>query len=303
MNITNSGLPAPFDVGAKVTLPMSSIPALVVLVLVYRVSKKKVDDASVIDDQLIYLYHFVSAALYGYIFSLLMPKFDKQYPIAIAVGFFAMLILDKIVFLWRDKEHISYERTILTDIYEEGHIKDRLLEETPANRTGIETASLNNQHYELKSRRILSTFLFLCLIYVTVIDGLFLASTDTNDAVAVVLWYLVTVCKTLVISLSLIHAFFHPHTCCGISFYTIFALVWFIVATLSALPSILEYREIVEEIPGVMIFYAFFVGCLIWYGFYFLQIEKKKTTKRSKIIGLAVFGLTITVVSTICSFI
>jgi hypothetical protein len=300
MNITNT---TAFDVGAKVVLPMSSIPALVVLVLVYRVSKKKVDDASVIDDQLIYLYHFVSAALYGYIFSLLMPKFDRQYPIAIAVGFFAMLILDKLVFLWRDKEHISYERTILSDIYEDGQIKDRLLEETPSDHASAETASLNNQHYELKSRRILSTFLFLCLTFVTVVDGLFLASTDANDAVAVVLWYMLTISKTLIISLSLIHAFFHPHTFCGLSIYTLFSLMWFITTTLSALPCLLDYRESVEEITGVMIFYAFFVGCLIWYGFYFLQIEKKKTTKQSKIIGLAVFGLTITVVSTICSFI
>ncbi|MDB9801218.1 hypothetical protein OAB94_02450 [Flavobacteriaceae bacterium] len=151
--------------------------------------------------------------------------------------------------------------------------------------------NIQNQMGELKKRRTLVVILLLTLFFIAVVEGLHLANINaTQNLWVIVLMYFVNkMSQTMVISVAMIHAFFHGLESGRWPWYLIISILWLITVSVATIPALTNFIGVVQDFPALMVFYGFAAGILLWMAFYFIEIDRPKTTMKRTIIRIAIF--------------
>lgn len=265
-------------------LPVVAVPCLILSLLVYKFAKRPMRYDETMVKRMEYFYSAIAAALLGHIIFGIMPNMKQPYPVCIGIGFFFMKCIQDLSSTWKENEFISTDEQI-HDLLDGDtmHIKSiRVEDDLSDDNIALNRARTRLQVNEVKKRRIIALVLLSCMFLIAPIDGLYLSEHGMNRTVMVVMFWISKLIQTMVISVCMLHAFFH--------WYLIFSILWAIVCALSPLSAILNFEGIVEDMPAVMVFYATSTGVLLLIALYFISVDGKKSSTKKTIVKLFIFA-------------
>ena len=286
MNVTVAFSPA-----QKGALPVVVVPCALVCFLIFKYAKRNLDETDTIGRRMEYLYSALAASLWGHVLFRILPNIPQPFPVAVGVGFFIMLCVQKCARAWRDDRYSNgsdfdgeiyhcldrHNVQIKTTLVQENLLDDDLPRQV--HRVSLEAK-------EISKRRKIVTLLVLTMLGTTVLEGFFLTGGET---VTVVMFYVGKLLQTLAIAVALVHAFFHGMEQGRWPWYLIFSVTWCVTCGLSTLPALLDFT-MGESVPA-LIFYALAAGIVLWVAQYFVFIDRTENNLGRTIARLVVFGV------------
>jgi len=292
----------------KGILPVVAVPCLVISFLLYKFAKRPMLIGETMGKRMEYFYSAVAAALLGHIIFGIMPNMSQPYPICIGAGFFVMMCLQKLSRVWKENDFVSTDLNDneIHDLVDNNTMKLKTIlveDDLASDNIALNRKRITNQVDEFKKRRAIAAILLFCMFIIAPIDGLYLSEYGKDRTIMVIMFWISKLMQTIVVSVCMIHAFFHGNEVGRIPWYPLWSIAWAFVCAISSLSAILNFEGIVENIPAVMVFYALSTGVLFWVALYFVWIDRKETDRKITIIRLIVFAVVFIVVSITSLFI
>jgi zinc transporter ZupT len=167
-------------------------------------------------------------------------------------------------------------------------------------RTAEDRLKLADEIAELKKRRRVCILTIVILSILCIFEGFFLVYREPSSIggnwTIFVFFMLDKTVQSVVVGVSMLHAFFQAET----KSYAAITVIWAVVCILSTVPALADMDWtmcfIMVNHLATGIFYALAGGFLLWIALYYVWIDRAKVDKVDTIYRLFIFG----VVSVVC---
>ena len=298
----------------KGLFPLVFIPCITICFILYKFGKRSIKGLVSFNDRMEPLYSFTSAALLGTFFFQALPNATGPSGTQTGViasgftvlGLYIMLCIQKFQRVSNENPYyvapelnsveiraiINPETVEFQDFYEALNLESE--------RTAEDRLKLADEIAELKKRRRVCILTIVILSILCIFEGFFLVYREPSSIggnwTIFVFFMLDKTVQSVVVGVSMLHAFFQAET----KSYAAITVIWAVVCILSTVPALADMDWtmcfIMVNHLATGIFYALAGGFLLWIALYYVWIDRAKVDKVDTIYRLFIFG----VVSVVC---
>lgn len=298
-----------YTVGQKVALPFVLLPCLFLSFILYKHARKRILDTETFAKRMQYFYSAIGGGLMGQYLCHVSPKGaaagDPKDAAFIFIGIYIMVCVQKFTRVNNENQHYTspslpsfeikqsldgsdmqmdeyYEASGLDEPVENGHTK-----------FGLDMLSLMDENKELYKRRLLSILFYIPMVYISFIEGFFLAyRMKSSVAVTIIIFYCNKLIQTFIVCVVLLHGMFHVKRTGRKHMYFILSVGYCTVCMLSCIPALTgsDMSAFLEHVVVSKI-YLLVSGMMLYVATYFVWLDRRHTNKKETILGLACMAL------------
>jgi len=290
-------------------VPLFAVPSLCLFYGMYRFGKRPLLGTQTFTDRMEPLYSFAAAALLGqFLFQALPnatgpsgPQTGAFVSIFVMIGFFVMLCIQKYQRVSHTNPYyVSPENNATNIVSSIDHESMELVEyyhavSLDSDEIAAERLQLSDENAELRKRRRINALTIAIMSILCMLEGFFLVYRKTAWT-AFAFFIVNKLIETLIIAISMLHAFIHATTEREPRWYLYISLWWVLICVLSTVPMLVDMSYdaayIMVNHLASSIFYALAGGFLFWIALYYIWIDRKKVDRRDTVVRLIIFGVT-----------